>query len=495
MHRLTRSLAVLLTACIGTAQAQTTELQCAGFNSSFTLTQAQIEAANLSAGVATDIENTIRYDFSQLAFGGPGQDDFYTLPPLTQTRTGNSTALKPGLLLKVQDYTNTSEYVLPPNLALSRILYTTTNLNGTVIPASGFILWPFQPRQFRTSTSERGAPVVLWAHGTAGLTASRAPSAHRALWYGDNGPFALALAGYAVVAPDYAGLGISASWDGSPIPHQYETSPAGAYDALYGLRAAWEAFPGQLQKRFVAMGHSQGGGVAWGIAELLEAKAEAFADLVKGYRGTVAGSPMTNLFASPPWLILPWLSAYLQGVYPSFDPSEWLTPLGLARVELLRQIQGGTLVSKSLFLNENVYKPEWNETWYVNAYAGLANAGRKPFAGPLLVLQGTADTTIPYPLTNETVGATCALLEGSNQSRDLEFLVVNGTGHVPTLDATRSTWLQWIQDRFEGVPLQRSGCFRTEVESFRPLSNYQPVINSFIQWAGAADEWFEKPLP
>ncbi|KAI1324412.1 hypothetical protein F5Y16DRAFT_402475 [Xylariaceae sp. FL0255] len=109
-----------------------------------------------------------------------------------------------------------------------------------------------------------GAPVVLWTYGTAGLTAARAPSAHRALWYGDNALFPLALAGYAVFAPDYAGFGISASWDGSLIPHQYETSLAGAYDAFYGLRAAWE------------------------------------------------------------------------GVYPSFDASEWLTPLKLARVELLR---------------------------------------------------------------------------------------------------------------------------------------------------------------
>ncbi|KAI0508993.1 hypothetical protein F5B22DRAFT_375938 [Xylaria bambusicola] len=493
MNRSIRVLAALLTAGICTAQGQTTELQSVGFNSSFTLTQAQIEAANISAGVAADIENAIRYDFSQLAFGGPGQDDFYTLPPLTLKC--NSTTLKPGVLLKVQDYTNTSGYVLPPNLALSRILYTTKNLNGTVVPASGFVLWPFQPRQFSTGNSKQGAPVILWAHGTAGLTASRAPSAHRALWYGDNAPFSLALAGYAVVAPDYAGLGISASWDGSPIPHQYETSPAGAYDALYGLRAAWEAFPGQLQSMFIAMGHSQGGGVAWSIAELLEAEVEAFADLAKGYRGTIAGSPMTNLFASPPWLILTWLSTYLKGVYPSFDPSEWLTPLGLARVELLRQVQGGTSVSKSLFLDSNIYKPEWNETWYVNTYAELANAGRKPFAGPLLVLQGTGDTTIPYPLTNETVDATCALLEKSNKSRDLEFLVVNGTGHVPTLDATRQTWLRWIEDRFEGVPLQHSGCFRTEIESFRPLQNYQPVINSFIQWAGAADQWFEKPLP
>ncbi|KAJ3577159.1 hypothetical protein NPX13_g3408 [Xylaria arbuscula] len=110
MHQPIRGLTALLATviCTAAAQSQTTELQCAGFNSTFTLTPTQIEAANLSAGAAADIENTIRYDSSQLAFGGPEQDNFYTLPALTPTH--NSTALKPGVLLKVQDYTNTSEY-------------------------------------------------------------------------------------------------------------------------------------------------------------------------------------------------------------------------------------------------------------------------------------------------------------------------------------------------------------------------------------------------
>lgn len=77
-------------------------------------------------------------------------------------------------------------------------------------------------------------------------------------------PFALAEAGYAVIAPDYAGLGVDASWDGTRIPHQYFVREAGAHDALNALQAARESFTKRLSTEFVAMGHSQGGAVAWG---------------------------------------------------------------------------------------------------------------------------------------------------------------------------------------------------------------------------------------
>lgn len=121
-----------------------------------------------------------------------------------------------------------------------------------------------------------------------------------AVWYGDAAPFTLALAGYAVVAPDYAGLGVSRTWDNSssPIPHEYLASPAGGQDALYALRAAREAFEGKLSEDFVVMGHSQGGGVA-----------------VSGYSLSLP-SPYTflMLFAQLPgfWVGIPCLS-YLLG--------------------------------------------------------------------------------------------------------------------------------------------------------------------------------------
>ncbi|KAI5925403.1 putative secretory lipase [Camillea tinctor] len=488
------------------AQISPAKLQSTGFNSSFTLTPSQIESAGLSGTVATSFENVIRFERSQLANGGPYEDDFYALPPLSNS----SDSLKPGVLLKVQPFTNASSFTLAPNTALSRILYTTTDFNGTVIPASAFVLWPFTPRQFnkKPSREARGqkalgddnstnkpatsAPVVLWTHGTSGFFPSAAPSTNRNLWYGNAAPFTLALAGYAVVAPDYAGLGVRGSWDGSKIPHQYLASPAGAHDALYALRAAWAAFPGRLSEEYVVMGHSQGGGVAWGTAELLGEFAGGD-DVSRGYLGAIAASPTTDLFAGSSPIVVAWVGMALRSIFPDFDPAAWLTPAGAARMALYRAVEGQVGAWQQLALGadavQTVRDDYYTATWHAGAYAALANAGRKAFRGPLMVLQGTADVYIPYEVTSATVEATCAEVEG-----DLEYVVVNGTGHVPTLDAARQIWLRWIEERFEGKPVERSGCVRTDVQSFLPLDRYQATGTWFEQWAGAGEYSYQTIL-
>ncbi|RYP38428.1 hypothetical protein DL768_010778 [Monosporascus sp. mg162] len=484
---------LLLTAVASTNAQATVAPQSTGFNSSFALSQAQIEKASLSEDMAASLNTVINFDRSQLANGGPREDAFYALPPLSPNATGPPA---PGTLLRAQRFTNPAPFAIPPNTALSRILYTTTNTNGTVVPASAFVLWPFEARRFPGSGSggysaveSEGAPTVVWAHGTSGFFASAAPSAHRALWYADAAPFTLAQAGYAVVGPDYAGLGVSESWDGSAVRHEYLVSSASARDALNALRAAREAFAGLLGPQFVAMGHSQGGGVAWGIAEALAS--DEFADLTAGYLGTIAASPTTDVFSGIPEIIVPWVGMMLDTIFPSFELSQWLTPLGVARTELLGEIEGGIAVSQQLyFTGEAVVREDYRDTWYADAYAELANAGRKPFRGPLLVVQGTEDVYIPYDITSATVRDTCEV----NPENDLEYLVINGTQHTPTLHATRQTWLQWIQDRFEGKQLVKPGCVRSDLESFLPVEQYQSTGKSFPQWAGAPEYSYELPL-
>ncbi|KAI2637637.1 putative secretory lipase [Hypomontagnella submonticulosa] len=489
-------LIALLTAPLVKTQAPPVVEQSTGFNSTFTLSPSQIESANLSSETVANLNTVINFDRSQLANGGPAGDSFYELPPLTNTSSG---ALQPGTLLKIQEVTNTTPFVVPPNTALSRILYTTTNHNGTVIPASAFVLWPFGPKTFQQGPLKGNgnapgskAPVVLWTHGTSGFFASQAPSTHRALWYADAAPFTLALAGYAVVGPDYAGLGISKSWDGSDIPHQYLLSSASARDALYAMQASLDAFE-VLDEHFVVMGHSQGGGVAWGVAEVLAAEgATKFPGLVKGYLGTIAASPTTDLFSGVPEFIVSWVGMVLDSIFPDFDLGLWLTPLGIARTKLLKEIEGGIAASQQLFLSGGkiVRDDYYNATWYADAYANIANAGGKPFKGPLLVLQGTRDVYVPQDSTTAAVGATCE----ANPGGDLEYFVVNGTGHVPTLNAARQVWLQWIEDRFEGRVLEKSGCARTGFESFLPWGRYLSVGNSFPQFAGLPEYSYQVPL-
>lgn len=88
------------------------------------------------------------------------EDPFYNIDGLTINTT------KSGQVLRVEKESNVTLWTLPPMTSLSRILYTTETLNGTIIPASAYVLWPFSARQY---PGVEGVPLVGFAHGTTGL--------------------------------------------------------------------------------------------------------------------------------------------------------------------------------------------------------------------------------------------------------------------------------------------------------------------------------------
>ena len=225
----------------------------------------------------------------------------------------------PGSLIRSQRF---SEYQVPDGASAIRILYSSRNLSGADVAASGAILIP------AGAPPPVGWPVIAWAHGTTGVARQCAPSLMRDVAYGSEGLMPMVAAGFAVVAPDYAGLG-------TPSPHQYESKMAQAYDVVYAVQAARQALPA-LGRRWVAIGHSQGGTAVWGVAEY-----EADND-DPGYAGaiSVAGdmdfsSMLGQEVPVDPETALYWvLEAYgLKAAYPEFDPVEWLTPAGLSILE------------------------------------------------------------------------------------------------------------------------------------------------------------------
>ncbi|KAM0425760.1 hypothetical protein ACHAPT_009010 [Fusarium lateritium] len=447
------------------------------FNSSFALTPAQIKAAGLSKTVASSINAIINFDRSNLANGGPRQDEFYTLPP----KPAN---LRPGQVLKVQEVTDPTPFNIASGSSLSRILYTTRDINGTVLPASAYILWPFIPRQF-TGEPTGKAPAVLWAHGTSGYFADAGPSSFRTLQYDGIMPNHLVQAGYAVVAPDFAGLGLGTSWDGSTIPHQYFAAPAAGQDTLYAMEAALEAFGKRLTGKFAVAGHSQGGGVAWSAAELLASgKQTDFKDLIKGYVGTISFAPITETLPSPGFASI--VAMRVSSIFPDFTLDQWLQPLAIARTKLLTQIQGGASVFQQLFLTEpgdSLAKPGWyNSSYHARAFEKLGNVGKKPFAGPMLVAQGPEDAFVTETVTNKTVTETCKL----HPDHDLEYMFVDEFGHTPIITAARLLWMNWLEERFAGKKTD-AGCKKTLVKGWLGEGRHFTGSNSYSQWAGAPE--------
>jgi pimeloyl-ACP methyl ester carboxylesterase len=481
--------AALATAKAAYAQQPNPEVQSTSWNSSFKFSQDEIELGQLSPDLAHSLEVILNFDRSQLANGGPSQDGFYKLKGTSYQRPTS-----PGQVIRVEHVTNPTVYNIPAKTALSRILYSTTNLNGTLIPASAYILWPYTPKDFGPHSKRNSAtkaPIVLWNHGTSGFYADGAPSAHRSLFYGDLVPFTLAQAGYAVVAPDYAGLGIETSWDGSFVPHQYLNHQANAGDSLNAIRAVRRAFPGKLTDEFVTMGHSQGANVAWGISEVLSQHPQKFKDVQKDHLGTVVFSPGSNAIYQGPQLFLPWIGKYLSGIYPAFKLSHWLSPLGIARTKLLDQVQGGQFFSQVLFLANatQMLNPAWNESWYAQAVTKASNVGNGPYKGPMIIFDGTNDQGGQYPGNLALFRATCAKYRGA-----LEFVTVPGAGHFPVIDASRGQWLDWIKDRFEGKALASKPCSESTLSSFLPVEQYQATTRSFFQWSGSPANFYQLPV-
>ena len=108
-----------------------------------------------------------------------------------------------------------------------RFLYHSKSASGEGVksrdvPASGVILVPYG------KAPAGGWPVVVWGHGTSGVGRPCAPSNMRDLYYSWEGLLQWVMLGYAVVAPDYAGLG-------TDVRHQYLTPPAQAQDIITAL--------------------------------------------------------------------------------------------------------------------------------------------------------------------------------------------------------------------------------------------------------------------
>ncbi|KAL1628580.1 hypothetical protein SLS56_005812 [Neofusicoccum ribis] len=133
-------------------------------------------------------------------------DPFYSLP--------SNISGEPGTLLRWQDIPASqlsSNWTIPGGLSLSRFLYLSEDVDGSLLPASAFVLLPYSPVTAADGGNETNTTTpfntVVFTHGTAGRIRNCAPSNHRGLYYEWEGPLALASAGFAVVAPDYAGLG------------------------------------------------------------------------------------------------------------------------------------------------------------------------------------------------------------------------------------------------------------------------------------------------
>ncbi|PNP73846.1 hypothetical protein FNYG_12805 [Fusarium nygamai] len=198
-------------------------------------------------------------------------DPFYSTP-------SNVSKYSTGDILKWEKIPSEQAYrrwTVPAGISLVRFFYMSEDIEGKPLPATGIVLIPYTNPQ-----GDKPFRTVVWTHGTAGGTRQCSPSNHRALLYGWSAPFALALAGYVVIAPDYAGQGSEAQG------FMYMAGTLHAADNSLSVKAVRKAMGSKITKEWVVIGHSEGGMSCWRTNER-EARSEATGDLI----GAVCASP------------------------------------------------------------------------------------------------------------------------------------------------------------------------------------------------------------
>jgi pimeloyl-ACP methyl ester carboxylesterase len=352
--------------------------------------------------------------------------DFYSTPQ-------NLAAGHPGDLLRQESFTG---YSLPPGATAVRILYHSLDATGRDVATSGVVLIP------GGTLPPGGWPVIAWAHGTSGVARLCAPSAMKDVYYGAEGLMPMVAAGFAVVATDYHGLGTEG-------PHQYVNKTAQAHDVVYSIPAARSAVRA-LGPKWVVDGHSQGGLAAWGVAE-------AEHDLKDpNYLGavSVAGVAREADFFSHlsntagVGFYLAFMSAGIQARYSEFDPHELLSDNMFEHYE--EATKNGCFyhgyATYAATPAGTLLRPGWKDSVWVHRFFEGNAVANAPIGGPLFVIAGEADQTVPIGGVRAAVKQLCAA------KQMVTFRSYPGLDHDPAMEKSTPDQLDWIRSRFAGKP-------------------------------------------
>ncbi|WP_327145502.1 lipase family protein [Nocardia sp. NBC_01327] len=308
----------------------------------------------------------------------------------------------------------------------SVVRYWMASSNGAPKQASGALFVPAGP------APENGWPIVAFDHGTTGLgmgcggksDPSTAPYDH---FIADEDTIMRSLVsqGYAVVAPDYLGLGL---YDTGPHPYLELQSEATA--TIDMVRAARAARP-ELSGTWAVLGLSQGGQAALATSHL-----QAIYSPDLDFRGTVAIDPESDVekaltIAGPTTPAIPGTAetvgyltdilAGLRAARPDAAVDSYLTPLGhsvLDRIGTMCQPQINATIS-DLGIGQLLSRPlaDGPLIGAVNSYMAVPTTG---YNRPILLLLNATDTSVPSPLH--------AALAAQFAANGVDFRSVVGTG-------------------------------------------------------------------
>ncbi|HBU86365.1 alpha/beta fold hydrolase [Acinetobacter oleivorans] len=346
------------------------------------------------------------------ACGGGSSDD----SPATTNPSGTPANNIQNPVVKVDAYTSTN---LGSVAAESSILtYKMLGQSGEEVQATSLVFTP------NTPPPTGGWPIVVWAHGTTGVADTCAPSKAALTDSTKDLISKLLAAGYVVVAPDYEGLGTSGI-------HPFLNVKSEAFsitDAVVATRNYLSQRNLLTSKKWLTIGHSQGGHAALGAAQYAS---RAQLD----YKGTVAVAPASNLGfilvageqavanatidkKIPMYAQLDTYTALvtagIRNTQPSFNYSQVFTSQTESTAQQAETICAGPL-AQALAVNMQTYvathggtldgftrtQPNFMAVPLVKTFLDKDSQPlQAKVSTPIIIYQGLADTTVPKVATD-----------------------------------------------------------------------------------------------
>lgn len=371
-----------------------------------------------------------------IAEGSPVVDSFYDVPAVLPT--------EPGVLLREGDFAGRH----PSGATVRRILYTTTDHRGRVVPASGFVVVP--DRDTRTLR-----PAVVWGHGTTGVARGCAPSLQdaTATRWAIPGLDRAIENDWIVVAPDYPGQGAEGDFP-------YLVGEGEGRSMLDAVRAVRSAEDVDLNGKLAIWGHSQGGHAALWTSQLAAGYASEF-DVV----GTAALAPA----ADPPgladvlttgrasaglsvfisWVLVPYATAY-----DDVRLADYVAPgaRSIVREMTMRcPTEPGVVVSVIAALGVSEDRPLYPGDLTGGALGRrlAENVPTGPYRTPVFVAWGSEDEIIPPVFQEALVTRLC---DAGERVRWLRFQGAAHQNLLQPIERMAPMLVSWTQERFDGVP-------------------------------------------
>jgi Secretory lipase len=316
------------------------------------------------------------------------------------------------------------------------VLYRSVLPNGKPTAVSGLVFTP------RGHAPKHGWKLIDWAHGTTGIADICAPSRAAGASYVYPQFNGWLKAGYAIAQTDYQGLG-------TPGTHLYLIGHAEGRSVVDAALAARHLYP-SIGRRYVIAGHSQGGQSAlFAAAEsahdapgLTLAGIGAFAPASHLKTQVQAAGALTKPgggLSALGGLILTGAAAASQAI----DLHALLTPAAYALVPAVQRECTAALSQPNSWgglAPAQIQRPGADPTALYHVLDG-ENPALK-IAAPVIILQGSADTTVFPVFTNQLHGELVA------KGDHVEYDVVQGAIHGNVVALGDGTFTSWLTQRF-----------------------------------------------